>query len=80
MRPTSRTPSTTSSSSSTWLHSTSRPSSTLAGQIQTLLLEETPLILPYWFDAISVSKAAIGGVVTTGMGQIFLNGAGPAAT
>ena len=53
---------------------------TLAGQIQTLLLEETPLILPYWFDAISVSKAAIGGVVTTGMGQIFLNGAGPAAT
>ena len=48
----------------------------LAGQIQTLLLDETPLILPYWFDAISVSKANIGGVVTTGMGQIFLNGAG----
>ncbi len=39
-----------------------------------------PVILPYWFDAISICKAAIGGVVTTGMGQIFLSGAGPAAT
>ncbi len=53
------------------------PAARLAGQIQTLLLEETPLILPYCFDAISVSKKTIGGVVTTGMGQIFLDGAGP---
>jgi len=47
-----------------------------AGEIQRLLLDETPLILAYWFDAISVTKATVGGVVTTGMGQIYLNKAG----
>jgi peptide/nickel transport system substrate-binding protein len=47
-----------------------------ASQIQTLLLDETPMIIAYWFDAISVSKATVGGLVTTGMGQIYLNGAG----
>ena len=51
----------------------------IAGQIETLLLDETPYIIAYYFDAISVSKKAIGGVVTTGMGQIFLSGAGPVA-
>ncbi len=49
---------------------------TVAGKIQRLLLDETPLIIPYWFDAITVSKKTIGGVVNTGMGQIFLHGAG----
>lgn len=47
-----------------------------AGQIEQLLLDETPLILAYWFDAISVTKSTVGGVVTTGMGQIYLNKAG----
>ncbi len=51
----------------------------IAGQIETLLLDETPYIIAYYFDAISVSKKAIAGVVTTGMGQIFLSGAGPVA-
>jgi peptide/nickel transport system substrate-binding protein len=47
-----------------------------AGQIETLLLDETPLILAYWFDAISVTKKSVAGVVTTGMGQIYLDKAG----
>jgi peptide/nickel transport system substrate-binding protein len=47
-----------------------------AGQIEQLLLDETPLILAYWFDAISVTKKTVAGVVTTGMGQIFLDKAG----
>jgi peptide/nickel transport system substrate-binding protein len=49
----------------------------IAGQIETLLLDETPYIVAYYFDALSVSKKSIGGLVTTGMGQIFLSGAGP---
>ncbi len=47
-----------------------------AGQIETLLLDQTPLILAYWFDSISVTKKDIAGVVTTGMGQIYLSKAG----
>jgi peptide/nickel transport system substrate-binding protein len=47
-----------------------------AGQLERLLLDETPLILAYWFDSISVTKKNIAGVVTTGMGQIYLNRAG----
>ncbi len=47
-----------------------------ATKIQNLLLDETPLIIAYFFDALSVSKKAVGGIVTTGMGQIFLDGAG----
>jgi peptide/nickel transport system substrate-binding protein len=47
-----------------------------AGQIENLLLDETPLILAFWFDSISVTKKAVAGVVTTGMGQIYLKQAG----
>ena len=47
-----------------------------SGQIERLLLDETPLILAFWFDAITVTKKTVAGVVTTGMGQIYLNRAG----
>ena len=47
-----------------------------AGQIEQLLLDETPLILAFWFDSISVTKKPVAGVVTTGMGQIYLKQAG----
>jgi peptide/nickel transport system substrate-binding protein len=47
---------------------------TLAGQIQTLLLNETPLVIAYFFDNLSAAKAGINGVVTTGMGQMYLAG------
>jgi peptide/nickel transport system substrate-binding protein len=49
----------------------------IAGQIETLCLDETPYIIPYYFDSLSICKKLIGGVVTTGMGQIYLSGAGP---
>jgi len=49
----------------------------LAGQIETLCLDETPYIIAYYFDSLSITKKLIGGVVTTGMGQIYLSGAGP---
>jgi peptide/nickel transport system substrate-binding protein len=48
----------------------------LAGQIETLLLDETPLIIAYFFDGLSVAKKGVAGVQTTAMGQIFLSGAG----
>jgi peptide/nickel transport system substrate-binding protein len=48
----------------------------VAGQIETLLLDETPLIIAYFFDGLSVAKKDVAGVQTTAMGQIFLSGAG----
>jgi peptide/nickel transport system substrate-binding protein len=48
----------------------------LAGKIQQLLLDETPLIIAYFFDGLSATKKAVSGAVTTAMGQIFLSGAG----
>jgi len=43
----------------------------IAGQIETLLLDQTPIIIPYFFDELSASTPNISGVVTTGMGQMF---------
>jgi peptide/nickel transport system substrate-binding protein len=43
----------------------------LARQIQTLLLAQTPIIIPYFFDELSATKPTLGGIVTTGMGQMF---------
>ncbi len=50
-----------------------------AGQIQQLLLDETPLIIAYFFDALTVAKSTVNGVINTGMGQIFLQKAGLAS-
>jgi len=47
----------------------------IAGQIETLLLDQTPLVIAYFFDGLSASRKGVGGVVTTAMGQIFLHGA-----
>ena len=44
---------------------------TIAGKIQRLLLQQTPIIIPYFFDELGAGKPGIGGVVTTGMGQMF---------
>ncbi len=44
---------------------------TIAGKIETLLLQQTPIIIPYFFDELSAGKPGIDGVVTTGMGQMF---------
>ena len=45
----------------------------LAGKIQTLLLNETPIIFPYFYDYLSATGPTVEGVETTAMGQIFLN-------
>jgi len=44
----------------------------LAADIQTLLLDEVPVIFPYFLDASSASRANITGLETTGMGHILL--------
>jgi peptide/nickel transport system substrate-binding protein len=44
---------------------------TLAGKIETLLLDQSPIIIPYFFDELSATKPTLGGIVTTGMGQMF---------
>ncbi len=44
----------------------------VAGQIETLLLEQTPLIIPYWIDGLAATTPAVHGVNPTGVSQVFL--------
>jgi peptide/nickel transport system substrate-binding protein len=44
-----------------------------AGQIQTLLLDETPLVQSYFYDFLTVTKSGLNGVVTTAMGHLMLD-------
>jgi peptide/nickel transport system substrate-binding protein len=44
-----------------------------AGQIQRLLLAETPVITAYFYDWLSVTSKRIGGVHPTAAGQLFLD-------
>jgi peptide/nickel transport system substrate-binding protein len=44
----------------------------LAGQIQTLLLNETPLIIPYFEDELNATKPNVYGVVGSQIQQTFL--------
>jgi peptide/nickel transport system substrate-binding protein len=48
----------------------------VAGQIQTLLLDETPLVIPYFYDFLTAVRKGYAGVETTAMGHIQLTGAG----
>jgi peptide/nickel transport system substrate-binding protein len=45
---------------------------TIAGKIQTLLLQETPLIIPYFIDGLTASKSTVHGLNPTSTSQIFL--------
>ena len=47
-----------------------------AGAIQTLLVDETPIIFPYFYDYLTATSAKLTGVEATAMGQIFLHKAG----
>jgi peptide/nickel transport system substrate-binding protein len=47
----------------------------IAGKIQTLLLEETPIIFAYFYDVISAAKKGLKNVEMTAMGQLFLQNA-----
>jgi peptide/nickel transport system substrate-binding protein len=44
----------------------------IAGQIERLLLAETPLVIPYWFDGLTATTSSVGGVNPTSTSQIFL--------
>ncbi len=47
----------------------------LAGQIQRLLLEETPVIIPYFYDYLCATGPTVTGVAVSGLSQIFLQDA-----
>ena len=44
----------------------------VAGKIQTLLLDETPVIFPYFYNYIAATSSAVSGVKATAISQIFL--------
>jgi peptide/nickel transport system substrate-binding protein len=45
----------------------------IAGQIQQLLLAETPIVIPYWIDGLTASTPNVGGLNPTSIAQIYLN-------
>ena len=46
----------------------------LAGQIQALLWEEIPFMVPYFVDNIAITKPGVEGLTVTGMGHVDLTG------
>jgi peptide/nickel transport system substrate-binding protein len=51
----------------------------IAKQIQELLLDETPMVIPYFYDFLTGVKKGFGGIETTAMGHVQLTGAGQTA-
>ncbi len=47
----------------------------IAGKIQTLLLDETPIIYAYFYDFLAATSADVKGVTVTAISQMFLAGA-----
>jgi peptide/nickel transport system substrate-binding protein len=45
----------------------------IAGKIQTLLLQETPLVIPYFIDGLTATKSTVQGVNPTSISQIYLD-------
>jgi peptide/nickel transport system substrate-binding protein len=45
----------------------------VASKIQTMLLDETPLIISYFFDGLTATRKGVAGVEPTAMGHLFLN-------
>lgn len=44
----------------------------IAGEIEDLLLDETPIIYAYFYDSLTPTQKAVTGVVTTAVPQLFL--------
>jgi peptide/nickel transport system substrate-binding protein len=44
----------------------------IAGEIQRLLLDETPIIYPYFYDYLSATQKNVTGVYPTAIGELFL--------
>jgi peptide/nickel transport system substrate-binding protein len=51
----------------------------LAGKIQTLLLDETPLIIPYFLDGLTAATSSVKGLNPTATAAMFLKGASKSA-
>ena len=47
----------------------------IASQIETLLLNETPIVIPYWIDGLTASTPNVGGLNPTSIAQLYLNAA-----
>jgi peptide/nickel transport system substrate-binding protein len=45
----------------------------IAGQIQRLLLAQTPIVIPYWIDGLTASKTNVGGLNPTSIAQLYLD-------
>jgi peptide/nickel transport system substrate-binding protein len=45
----------------------------IAGKIETLLLAETPIVIPYWIDGLTASTPNVGGLNPTSIAQLYLN-------
>jgi peptide/nickel transport system substrate-binding protein len=45
----------------------------LAGQIETLLLDQTPIIYGYFYNFLTATAQGVGGVYPTAIGHLFLN-------
>jgi len=46
---------------------------TVAGKIETLLLQETPIVIPYWIDGLTASSPSVSGLNPTSIAQLYLN-------
>jgi peptide/nickel transport system substrate-binding protein len=47
----------------------------IAGEIERLLLAETPIVIPYWIDGLTASTPNVGGLNPTSIAQLYLNSA-----
>jgi peptide/nickel transport system substrate-binding protein len=45
----------------------------VAGQIERLLLAQTPIVIPYWIDGLTASTSGVGGLNPTSIAQLYLN-------
>ncbi len=45
----------------------------VAGKIENLLLQETPIVYPYWLDGLTASTPSVGGLNPTSIAQLYLN-------
>jgi peptide/nickel transport system substrate-binding protein len=45
----------------------------IAGKIQTLLLAQTPIVIPYFIDGLTATKSNVQGVNPTSISQIYLD-------
>lgn len=48
---------------------------TIAGQIERLLLAETPLVIPYFYEGLTATTTKVKGVAPTAVSQVFLKNA-----